>query len=38
MANPNPFRFSGKYQDIETDLLYYGYRYLHPSLVSADVP
>jgi RHS repeat-associated protein len=27
MAKPNPFRFSTKYQDDETDLLYYGYRY-----------
>ena len=27
MAKANPFRFSTKYQDDETDLLYYGYRY-----------
>jgi len=27
MAKVNPFRFSTKYQDDETDLLYYGYRY-----------
>jgi RHS repeat-associated protein len=27
MANANPFRFSTKYEDNETDLLYYGYRY-----------
>ncbi len=27
MAKANPFRFSTKYQDEETDLLYYGYRY-----------
>lgn len=27
MAKANPFRFSTKYQDNETDLLYYGYRY-----------
>jgi RHS repeat-associated protein len=27
-ANLNPFRFSSKYQDPETDLLYYGFRYL----------
>ncbi len=27
MAKANPFRFSTKYQDGETDLLYYGYRY-----------
>ena len=26
MAKANPFRFSTKYQDDETDLLYYGYR------------
>ncbi len=28
MAKINPFRFSTKYQDEETGLLYYGYRYL----------
>ncbi len=27
LAKANPFRFSTKYQDDETDLLYYGYRY-----------
>ncbi|HNR72510.1 MAG TPA: RHS repeat protein, partial [Verrucomicrobiota bacterium] len=27
MAKANLFRFSTKYQDGETDLLYYGYRY-----------
>jgi RHS repeat-associated protein len=27
MAKANPFRSSTKYQDDETDLLYYGYRY-----------
>ncbi|MEI6394028.1 MAG: RHS repeat-associated core domain-containing protein [Verrucomicrobiota bacterium] len=27
IAKANPFRFSTKYQDDETDLLYYGYRY-----------
>ena len=26
MANANPFRFSTKYQDDESDMLYYGYR------------
>jgi RHS repeat-associated protein len=31
MAIANPFRFSTKYQDDETDLLYYGYRYLSTS-------
>ena len=31
MAKSNPFRFSTKYQDDETDLLYYGYRYYNPS-------
>jgi RHS repeat-associated protein len=30
-AATNPFRFSTKYQDKETDLLYYGYRYYNPS-------
>jgi RHS repeat-associated protein len=30
MAKANPFRFSTKYQDDETDLLYYGHRYLSP--------
>jgi len=31
MAKGNPFRFSTKYQDDETDLLYYGYRYYNAS-------
>jgi RHS repeat-associated protein len=31
MAKANPFRFSTKYQDDETDLLYYGLRYLKTS-------
>jgi len=31
LARANPFRFSTKYQDDETDLLYYGYRYYNPS-------
>jgi RHS repeat-associated protein len=31
MAKNNPFRFSTKYQDDESDLLYYGYRYNKPS-------
>jgi RHS repeat-associated protein len=31
MAKLNPFRFSTKYQDEESDLLYYGYRYYKPS-------
>ena len=31
MAKVSPFRFSSKYQDDETDLLYYGYRYYSPS-------
>jgi len=31
MAKANPFRFSTKYQDDETDLLYYGYRYYFAS-------
>ena len=31
MAKLNPFRFSTKYQDDESDLLYYGYRYYNPS-------
>jgi RHS repeat-associated protein len=32
MAAANPFRFSTKYQDDETDLLYYGYRYYSASM------
>jgi RHS repeat-associated protein len=31
MAKANPFRFSTKFQDDETDLLYYGYRYYNAS-------
>ena len=31
MAKNNPLRFSTKYQDDESDLLYYGYRYYKPS-------
>jgi RHS repeat-associated protein len=31
MAKAIPFRFSSKYQDDETDLLYYGYRYYNAS-------
>ena len=31
MAKVSPFRFSTKYQDDESDLLYYGYRYYKPS-------
>jgi RHS repeat-associated protein len=31
MAKVNPFRFSTKYQDDETGLLYYGYRFYNPS-------
>ncbi|MGB4091891.1 MAG: RHS repeat-associated core domain-containing protein, partial [Ruminococcus flavefaciens] len=31
MAKANPFRFSTKYQDDESDLIYYGYRYYSPS-------
>jgi RHS repeat-associated protein len=31
MAKANPIRFSTKYQDDETDLLYYGYRYYNAS-------
>jgi RHS repeat-associated protein len=32
MAKANPLRFSTKYQDDETDLLYYGYRYLNTAM------
>jgi RHS repeat-associated protein len=32
MAKANPFRFSTKYQDDETDLLYYGYRHYNVSM------
>jgi RHS repeat-associated protein len=31
MAKVNPIRFSTKYDDDESDLLYYGYRYYKPS-------
>ena len=31
MAKTNPFRFSSKFQDDETDFLYYGFRYYNPS-------
>jgi RHS repeat-associated protein len=31
MADSNPFRFSTKYTDVETGLLYYGYRYYDAS-------
>lgn len=31
LANLNPFRFSTKYEDLETGLLYYGYRYYSAS-------
>ena len=31
LARANPLRFSTKYQDDETGLLYYGYRYYDPS-------
>jgi RHS repeat-associated protein len=31
MAKLNPFRFSTRYTDNESDLLYYGYRYYNPS-------
>ena len=32
MSKANPLRFSTKYQDDETDLLYYGYRYYNASV------
>jgi RHS repeat-associated protein len=31
LVKVNPFRFSTKYTDDETDLVYYGYRYYNPS-------
>jgi RHS repeat-associated protein len=34
MAQADPYRFSTKYQDDESDLLYYGYRYFRPSIGS----
>ncbi len=40
MAKANPFGFSTKYQDDETDLLYYGYSYYNASmgrLLSKDI-
>jgi RHS repeat-associated protein len=30
-AAANPFRFSTKYTDSDTDLIYYGYRFLNPT-------
>ncbi len=32
MAKANPFRFSSKYQDDESDQLYYGYRFYNQSM------
>ncbi|MBN1182198.1 MAG: hypothetical protein JXB49_07915, partial [Bacteroidales bacterium] len=32
MVEENPFRFSTKYYDVETDLYYYGYRYYSTNL------
>lgn len=32
MAKTNPFRFSTKFTDDESDLVYYGYRYYNPSI------
>jgi RHS repeat-associated protein len=32
MTKVNPFRFSTKYDDDETDLLYYGCRYYNPNI------
>ena len=32
LAGENPFQFSTKYTDFETDLVYYGYRYYSPDL------
>ncbi|MFX0199180.1 MAG: RHS repeat domain-containing protein [Candidatus Hodarchaeota archaeon] len=32
LAGENPFRFSTKYTDTETGLVYYGYRYYSPDL------
>ncbi len=29
-SNINPFKFSSEYHDIETDLIYYNYRYYNP--------
>jgi RHS repeat-associated protein len=33
LARSNPFRFSTKFLDEETDLVYYGYRYYSPTLM-----
>jgi RHS repeat-associated protein len=33
LARSNPFRFSTKFLDEETDLVYYGYRYYSPALM-----
>ncbi len=32
LSKANPFRFSTKFQDNETELVYYGYRYYNPTL------
>jgi len=32
MASQNPFRFSTKYTDDESELVYYGYRYYNPNM------
>jgi RHS repeat-associated protein len=32
LSGTNPFRFSSKYTDAETDLVYYGYRYYNPNM------
>ena len=32
LAGENPFQFSTKYTDFETDLVYYGYRYYSPDI------
>ena len=32
LAKENPYRFSTKYTDDETKLVYYGYRFLSPDL------
>ena len=32
IADDNPFRFSTKYLDTESGLIYYGFRYYSPSL------
>jgi hypothetical protein len=38
MAKANPFGFSTKYQDDETDSLYYGYRYYNDSPIKTRRP